>query len=247
MRKILLLCLVFSLAVLFIPGCGKQKAPWGGKPFYTVKKVAKGPAVDGILNDECWKSAPAIDFSVCVSGEKPKHPTSLRLLYDGKYLYAGFECQDLDAASTVTAFDGPVTEQDHVSLYLDAGSDTTGYFVIDVSPTGAVHDAFVLHGGGNAANKVLSCWNCEKLRASVSVYGGGAQPGTQDRFWTVEIAIPLSELVTAPQYPPEKGDRWRADFFRTELSDGQELSAAVPTGANDFHIPRRFGVITFGE
>jgi hypothetical protein len=247
MKKKLLYCLVFSLAVLFIPGCGKPKGLGGGKPFYVVKKVAKGPMVDGILTDECWKSAPAMDFNVCVSGKKLKHPTSLRLLYDEHYLYAGFECQDLDAASTVTAFDGPVNEQEHVSLCLDPGSYTTGYFVIDVAPTGAVHDAFYLHGGGNAANKVLSCWNCEKLRASVSVYGGGAQPGTTDRFWTVEMAIPLSELVTAQHYPPEKGDRWRADFFRTELTGGQELSATVPTGANEFNIPLRFGVITFGE
>ena len=124
-----------------------------------------------------------------MSGAKPKHPTTLRLLYDDKYLYAGFECQDLDAASSVAVFDGPVAEQEHVSLCLDAGSATTGYFVIDVAPTGAVHDAYMLHGGRNAANKILTCWNCEKLRASVSVYGGGAQPGTQDRFWTVEIAI----------------------------------------------------------
>jgi hypothetical protein len=244
MKKMLLFCFIICFC---IPGCGKKKVTGDKKPFYTVKKVAKGPAIDGILNDECWKSASAMDFSVCVSGAKPKHPTALRLLYDNKYLYAGFECQDLDAASTVTAFDGPVTEQEHVSIYLDAASDATGYFVIDVAPTGAVHDAFVLHGKGNAANKILTCWNCEKLRASVSVYGGGAQPGTQDRFWTVEMAIPLSELVTAPNFPPEKGERWRADFFRTELSDGQELSAAVPTNANDFHIPLRFGVIQFGE
>lgn len=230
-----------------ITGCGKAKRPRVISGLYRVEKTAAAPVIDGIFEDGCWKTAASLDFVLCENGGKPKQPTTIRMVRDPAFLYLAFECQDLDAASDVTQFDGPVEDQDCIILLLDPGSHGTGYFMVAVSPTGAVHDAYILNGGNGSVVKTLSCWNCAKIRTSVSVYGGGASPGTADRFWTVEMAVPFAELVTAPYIPPARDDTWRVNFYRIELTGGRELSAARPTGALDFHRPQEFATVSFGE
>ncbi|MHB9030485.1 MAG: carbohydrate-binding family 9-like protein [Candidatus Latescibacterota bacterium] len=245
MRKVFLTGLLITLSTSFL-NCGKANHPSGANPFYTVRKAVNAPVVDGTLGDACWKDLPAMEMELC-SGGKPRHPTSVRMTCDDTNLYVGFECQDLDAASNAAQFDGPVTDEEHVMICIAAGSDTTGYFMIAVSPTGAVSDAFVLNRNNGAAVRALPGWNCEKLRASVAVYGDGARPGDQDRFWTVELAIPFTEMLTASRVPPVPGDTWRINSYRLELTGGRELSASSPTGAEDVHRPRQFMVISFGE
>lgn len=247
MRPYSVLIVVLMVVPLNLLGCVKAKGPGVVSALYRVEKTSAAPVIDGVLEDGCWKNVPAMEFVLAENSGKPKQPTSLRMIHDAVNLYLAFECQDLDAASDVTVFDGPVEEQDCVVLLIDAGCDSTGYFMIAVAPTGAVHDAYILNGGNGAVVKTLSCWNCGKLRASVSVYGGGAKPGTEDRFWTVEMAVPFSELVTAPRIPPGRGDAWRMNFCRVERAGGSELSAASPTGAPEMHRPHAFANISFGE
>lgn len=244
LSNVSVLFLVFS--GVFI-GCGKGTAPHGGSVLYRVERTASPPVVDGILEDACWKDVPALEFVRAQDGGKSRQPTSLRMLYDGDCLYLAFECQDPDAASDVMQSDGPVDEQDCVAFLADAGSGGAGYFMIAAAPTGAVYDAWVLNHGNGAAVKMLSSWNCEKLRASVVVYGGGAQPGNEDRFWTVEMAVPFAQILTAAHIPPEAGDEWRANFFRLDSTGGRELTAASAVGAPDMHRPASFANIVFGE
>ena len=238
--------IIISLLPLLI-GCGKAKGPRGVIALYVVEHAASAPIIDGVLEDDCWKNVPALEFVRAEGGGKPLQQTSLRMLRDNENLYLAFECQDRDAASNVMEYDGPVEDQDCVALLIDAGADTTGYFMIAVAPTGAVHDAYILNAGNGAKVKTLSCWNCEKLRASVSVYGGGAQPGNEDRFWTVEMAVPFSQIITAPRIPPMRGDSWRVNFCRVDITGGRELTAAAPTGAPDMHRPYAFANIVFGD
>lgn len=233
-----------AIAAAMVFGCGKSDRTAGGAASYTVKKIAQAPQVDGVLEDPCWKELPAMEMAL-PEGGSPKLPGSVRMVYDDTSLYIAIECQDSDAASTISEFDGPVTDEEHVVICIDAGSDTTSYFQIAVAPTGAMADAFVLNGNNGSAVRVLPGWNCDRLRASVQVYGDGAGPGNQDRFWTVEIAVPLSEIVTAPRVPAS-GDTWRINIGRLELTGSREFSACSPPGAENIHRPLRFAVISFG-
>ncbi|MCE5251049.1 carbohydrate-binding family 9-like protein, partial [bacterium] len=186
-------------------------------------------------------------FKLNVTGEEPGKMTAVRIVYDSTCLYIGFECRDSDAASTVTGRDGPVSDEEYVSACIDADSDSITSVVFDIAPTGAVSDAFVLSRDDGAETKILGCWNCEHLRTSVVVYGGGAAPGTDDRFWTVEMAVPWGELYTARRTPPLPGDVWSANFFRVELTGNREYSSYSPTGTDTFHKPSRFARIVFRE
>ncbi len=235
------------IVVFHLVSCGEKKIPLRVHTAYVVKKVQAPPQIDGVLEDGCWKDVPAMDFVLVEKGGKPLNPTSLRMIHDSVALYLAFECQDPDAASETSEFDGPVEDGDFVAVLIDAGSDTTGYFLVETAPTGAIRDAYVLNGGNGASVRQLSCWNCGKLKASVAVYGGGAKPGTEDRFWTIEMAIPFAEIVTAPNIPPRPGDVWRMNFCRTERTGGMELSAAFPAGSVNFHSPYAFSTVSFGE
>jgi len=198
------------------------------------------------LTDNYWKESESHSLSLSNDGARPVYPTTVQAAWDDDNLYIGFVCQDTDAASTVTERDGPVSSQEYISVYIDADSDLLSYIMINVAPTGVVHDAFVLNRDNGQEKKVLSGWNCEGLRVSVSVYGGGASPGTEDRFWTVEMAIPFREFFTAGRIPPAEGDLWRANFYRMERTGDKNFSAFAPTGSEDGHKPAHFAWLLFG-
>lgn len=230
-------------ATVFLSGCGKTARV---KSDYTIAKVAAAPKIDGVLDDPCWKALPALDM-VSADGKKPAHSTSVRMTYDDRFLYVGFECEDPDAGSSVMEFDGAVTGEEHVALCIDAGNGMRGNFLIAAAPTGAFSDAYVLQGGNGIPAKVLREWNCTKLRVSVAMYGEGSRPGDRDRFWTVEMAVPLTEIITASRIPPQPGDVWRMNAYRLDLTGGREMSACWPDDGSAAFPPEKSGVVAFGE
>jgi len=236
-----LLCFVVLLC-----GCGGGKgAPEREGPVCTAVKIEEPPVIDGILTDPCWKSAGTVSLVSSRDGAVPFFPTTVRMVWDEDNLYIGFECRDTDAASTIFEHDGPVSTEECVSVYIDADSDSTTYVVIDVAPTGVTADAFVIRRAGAGA-KVLRDWNCDGAGTSVSVYGGGAEPGTEDRFWTVEMALPLREFLTARRVPPVPGDFWRVNFSRLELTGERRFSTLTSTGKDSGDIPGKFCWLLFG-
>lgn len=247
MRFIRVNFILSIILVWLITGCAEQKAvPGRTGPSYTAAKTTEPPVIDGILTDTCWKKAETGSFVLSRDGGRPAYPTTLRAAWDDENLYIGFECQDPDAASTVTERDGPVSSQEYVSVYIDADADSLTYVTIDVAPTGVVSDAFILYGEGDRKIKSLDGWNCDGLRVSVSIYGGGSQPGTEDRFWTVEMSVPLNEFLTARRIPPSEGDAWRVNFYRMEQTGGKDFSAFAPTGSENGHKPEKFVWLLFG-
>jgi len=240
-----------SIAVFFflaLTGCGgKGTVPKRKGPSLTIRKTHNPPVVDGILDDECWKNARSETLKLSKGSGKPKYPTTVRAVYDSLKLYVCFECQDPDAASSIIERDGPVATQECVSIFIDAGGDSTSYAVIDIAPTGAFSDAFVISYRDGELEQRLSCWDCEGLRVSVSVTGGGSQYGTEDRFWTVECALPLSSFLMTRNIPPKPNDAWRVNFTRADMTKGDEYSALIPTGSDQFNKPSSYAWLIFGE
>ncbi len=241
-------CAILSVllsALILVSACNtpKRQSVSDGAA-YTAKKTDIPPVIDGILNDACWKSSATVQLALH-DGGNPEYPTNVSVCYDDAALYIAFECRDLDAASLVREKDGPVETGEYVSVGIDADADTVTFAVIGVAPTGAVRDMFILRRAGQP-DKVLGDWNCDALRTSVSVYGGGAMPGTEDRFWTVEMALPFSEFYTAVNIPPRPGDEWRIALMRSELTGRRELSGFPAHEADNGFSPSVFARLIFG-
>ena len=68
-------------------------------------------------------------------------------------------------------------------------------------------------------------------------------------FWNAEYAIPLDQLVGAPNVPPKPGDKWRMNLFRIDSpKDGPtQYYSWSPVLVPSFHTPTRFGWLRFEE
>jgi len=91
------------------------------------------------------------------------------------------------------------------------------------------------------------------LETAVRVDGKINEPGTTDRGWTVELALPwqsLAFLLGGRPLPPGEGETLRCDFSRFEALrvHGKPLPenpgwSLNPHGAYDSHIPESFSVL----
>jgi len=62
----------------------------------------------------------------------------------------------------------------------------------------------------------------------------------------VELAVPFSQLISAPNIPAKPGDAWRANIYRIDhAQDHSEFTAWSPTGMHDFHVTEAFGTLVF--
>ncbi len=203
--------------------------------------------IDGILIEKCWGDAEAWTLKNVSGNDTPELATTVRAVFDDSRLYIGIECQDTDAASTVTGRDSPVFTEEHVTVYLDANSDRTTYALFEIAPTGAIRDAFVVSTPDGISEQVLTEWDCEGIRTSVNVYGGGPAPETEDRFWTIEIAIPFDGLFTATSIPPADGDTWLWNVSRVDFTNDRSLSILFQTGNERLRIPSSFARLVFNR
>ena len=77
------------LILLMIPGSASER------PIIKGVMADTAPVIDGDLSDECWKKASSVtDFYFTPDGTAAKEPTTARICYDQKHVYAAFYCKD---------------------------------------------------------------------------------------------------------------------------------------------------------
>jgi len=216
------------------------------RPEYVCYRAARPIVIDGHLDDPAWQGAPAIALCLADTGEAPRQSTTCRLLWDDVYLYVAFDCQDSDIWGVTTERDRDIYNQEVVELFVDDDCDDHSYIEIEVSPLNAVLDLYMLNRGG--VRRGLWDWDSRGLRTAVVVDGDPTRRGTDDRRWTVEMAVPMADFMTAPHLPPRAGDVWHANLYRIDRANmGDEYSAWSPPGVIDYHTPERFGRLVFSE
>lgn len=215
-------------------------------PVYTCRRAPGAIVVDGRLDEASWTAAEAMPLVLADTGAAPRQPTTARLLWDNEYLYVAYECQDDDIWGTTTERDREIFKQEVVEVFVDAASCGTAYVEIEVSPLNAVLDLFILWRDDR--RRGLWDWNSAALQTAVVVDGDPWRRGTQDRRWTVEIAIPMLDFEMAPHVPPEPGDTWRINLYRIDRGiHGDEYTAWSPPGRLNYHTPSRFGILSFAD
>lgn len=167
------------------------------------------------------------------SGAIPEQGTEVRLAWDDDALRVLLHAIDAHPWATMTQRDGPLWEEEVLEVFLDPVGDAECYFEIEVNPLGTVVDLVCRRNRSGYAKDFA--WDCEGLRTAVRKWEGG---------WTAELAIPFRSLIAAS---PRTGTEWRANFGRIDRPKDREreLTAWSPTGVRSFHVPERFGVITF--
>ena len=225
---------------------------------YIARRIAKGPKLDGKLDDAVWKEVPTTGpFVNTMTGGAADQKTEAKLLWDNKFLYVAFNNTDSDVWSSLTKRDDKLWTQEADELMIDADGDGKTYVELQVAPNGNVFDTYLpsyrkYEDSLDPKLKPYS-WN-SKMVAKVSVDGTLNKREDKDKVWTVEMAIPLEDVkgldkASAVKIPPAVGDKWRINMFRMDTPQGksQQASGWSPPMAGDFHALDKFGDLVFGD
>ncbi len=244
-------------------------------PTYRCPRLGADFALDGDLGKPVWRCAP-VSWLVATTGQgeaavgdgalfisaglaampnaqRPTptfqyQPTAFRACWTAANLYLGFQCLDTDIWGTYLRRDDPLYDEEVVEAFLCPTGDVTRYYELEVSPRNVLFDGSV-HSPDRVRTTMTvdTGWDCPGIRTAVLVEGTLDDRSDQDRWWSVEIAVPFSAFPEAE--PPRFGDEWRANFYRIDRADPPEFIAWSPTleVPPNFHVPERFGRLVFTD
>jgi hypothetical protein len=220
-------------------------------PTYVCRRAPEPPAIDGRLTERLWSRVePVGDFWLGDGLERPQLPTEVKLCWDEANLYIGYLCIDSDIWGTMRNRDDRLYEEEVAEAFLSSGGDVTRYYEFNFSPHNVVYDAQVEcpEHGDRSLMKVDVSWDCAGLRSAVQVVGTLDDHSDIDQHWTVEVALPFSQIGRGGRTAAD-GERWRANFYRIDRAGEGEGSCWSPTLAKppNFHVPERFGHLIFSD
>jgi hypothetical protein len=186
-----------ALAESWLEGSSEREAPL---PTTRCLRTDIPPHLDGILNEALWQTADS--FSPASGLEDLK--SEILIAHDAKFCYIAVRCQKIAGAQYALdkqprAYDADLAGHDRVVLSLDVDRDYAACFRLAVDHHGQTSDA---------------CWRDASWNPQWYVAAGD-----QARTWTIEAAIPWSELAPTP---PRAGEVWALSaqrFTPTQQSD----------------------------
>lgn len=243
MRSIAPLALAGAAALL---GC--EPDPRTEIPTATVVRASPPPTIDGKLDDAVWKRAAKTEkFVNTMNGKPAAIDVTAQLARDDDNLYVLFSVEDDYLRCTLSGHDAHLWEQDAVELMIDPDGDGKNYFELQLSPTELVFDTrFDSRRQPQPFGHVS--WKSD-LRGKVQAHGT-PNDTDEDGGYFAEIAIPFAALKRG--HPsgaaPKAGDTWRLALYVMDAQPkGQRAAGWSPPLKPDFHVPERFGKITFAK
>lgn len=192
-------CLLF-ITILFAAAKGFANDSIPTKKYYTQHRGSNAITLDGIPNEAAWN---AVEFGGNFTqwqpneGKAPSQPTEFKILYDEKFLYIAYWCHDVSPDSIIKRMgrrdDFP---GDFVEINIDSYHDKRTAFSFTLSVSGVRGDEFVSNNGNNWDESWNPIWF--------------TKTHVNDKGWTAEIKIPLSQL----RYGNEKEKVWGFQVMR---------------------------------
>jgi len=247
--RIFLLLAVVSILVALAGGDSRASQAEPAARHYLVKRVTGPVIIDGKLEEADWAACEPIRLAGYNEGVRVKQQTTARMLWDDSFLYISWHCEDTQIWSTLTVRDDTLYQQEVVEVFINPDGDREAYLELEVNPLGTLWDGFILRRDSGLIG--ILAWNSFKIRRGVNLDGTPNDPSDTDKSWSVELAVPLDELVTAANIPPKSGDKWRLNLYRIDLPQRNkklaDYSAWSPVSGESYHDPDRFGEIEFSS
>lgn len=230
--------------------------------YYLCLRTQTPPTIDGTLESKAWEQAPWTDEFVDIEGAlkpTPRFKTRAKMLWDNKYLYIGAQLEEPQVWATLTQRDSVIFHDNDFEVFIDPDGDNHNYYEFEINALNTIWDLRLpipYRDGGNAINE----WDVLDIKTAVHVDGTLNDARTEDKGWSVEMAIPwraLGEFAKCPS-PPRDGDQWRINFSRVEWdieTQGEKITKIPnrpehnwvwsPQGVIDMHQPERWGYLQF--
>ncbi len=163
---------------------------------YVMRKASGPVVIDGKLDEKAWETASTVEefWELNVPTPPARQHTKLKMMWDAKYLYVGFICQDANIDLTAVKRDGDTYNYDCIEVFLMP--KFPDYWEINITPGGSLYDARMKKrtaGYGGDSNVDASV---EGLLFKSTLTG----PADAPTGYVTEVAFPVDQLVnfTAP-------------------------------------------------
>ena len=194
MTRIFILSL--SAILFFQTGFGQTTE----KKQYTATSIITPPVINGILDDEAWKSgiwAGGFTQNQPYSGRPESQKTEFKILFDDDNLYVAIKAYDTCPDSIVNRLSRRDQQDgDLVGIIIDSFHDLRTRFLFGVSSTGVKYDQMMINDGQNNDPTWDPNW---WVKTSINSDG-----------WIAEMKIPFSQV----RFEKNSGDVWGFDVGR---------------------------------
>jgi len=194
MKRIYLLGIIVSM--FFHTGFGQSAE----KKQYTATMITNPPVIDGILDDESWKSgswAGGFTQNQPYSGRPESQRTEFKILFDDNNLYVAIKAYDTSPDSIVNRLSRRDQQDgDLAGIIIDSFHDLRTGFLFGVSSTGVKYDHMMTNDGQNDDPTWDPNW---WVKTSINKDG-----------WIAEMKIPFSQV----RFEKNSGDVWGFDVGR---------------------------------
>jgi hypothetical protein len=212
-----------------------EAGPWSiphGSKKYTAVRTDTPPAIDGVLSDPIWQTAPKDDRFLSTKskpyGKPTTQPTIVQVAYDDQNLYVAFQCSYDKPHPPSDAYSSDeqalLDESEFVSVVIDAVHGHTGGYQFAVSPAGVRADAEITDQGAAQNLDWHGIWNVETHMAADG--------------WTAEFAIPWGTM-----YMPGHDEPFDIgiEFKRRDPDSGEEALWTLHPPATEVFDTNFFG------
>ena len=232
-------CLAMQLLVV---RCG---AADDSLPAYQIWHTTGTIAVDGKLDEADWAVAPGVEFVFPWEEQTgAKQKTTAKLLWDETHLYVAYKCEDRDLTAEHTQRDDPTYKDDCVEIFINPNpARSSMYYGMEMNCRGVLYDYFFAH-----PVVLLGRIDFADVQLKTQLRGTLNKRGDRDEGWTLEVALPFSNLSELQRgVPPKPGASWRINLNRWDGLGDRRLSQWSDSGmpTPNPHNPERFGVVTF--
>ena len=258
-RVFVLVCVLFALIVspLFAE---TNDSEWVRN--YDCRLKSGAIVIDGVGDEFAWQLAPEVGEFTRFQKEGDltvQNRTTAKMLWDEENLYILVVVEDQDIWSTMTVSDVEcLCKEETVEIFIDPDGDGRDYAEIHINCLNTINDIWIpqkdfKYSDGKPVDwPDLYSWTLEGMRYAVMNHGSLNNKNDVDKGSVFEFAMPwkgFGKIAGTANIPPEPGDVWRININRYERPDRSgaptELSGWVPLNLQSYHVPERFGNVTF--
>lgn len=202
-------------------------------------------AVTGRGDNPAWNAVPWTTLNVR-NNVADAPATRIKVAYSSTGIYVFMDAVDRTLTATYQEDFSDLWTEDVFEAFLWPDERDPLYFEYEVSPLGRELPILI----PNLDGKFLGWrpWHYggdRRVRHETSIVGGPKESGATIQGWRAEIKIPYALLEPLRNVPPQKGTRWRANFYRVDYDGGRAIQWDWARVGRTFHDFRRFGTLRF--
>ena len=212
-------------------------------------RIERSLEIDGSLNEKEWQSVPpSSSFVDLISGKQTAYSTRVRVLWDSKFLYVGYEIEEPYVEAKFTKRDSPIYRENDVEFFI-AGKDA--YYEFETNALGTIYEglfvwqsAYETSGISRIPELDISApnvryqrfngvgykkhprglrwaflnWDYPDAKVAVSIQGTLNENSDRDQGWSVELAFPWENLGVLNMSSPRDLPPKPGDVWRMDFS-----------------------------